>query len=394
MSKRIEDMSDDEIASLSAEQIAELTSTAAEAEENTDPANVDEVEEHVDPSLNAEDTQVTQPKAAAAEEGEDDEVDAAAEAAEATKTEPAKAEPVDATKGKAAPAKAEVDPAATPEVVNFEEQYKAVLAPFKANGREIQVNTVEEARQLMQMGANYNKKMQALKPQLAVLRMLDNAKLGEAELNFLIDVHNKVPDAINKLVKDSGIDPMDISTDKADGYKPGNHKPTDAEVELEAVLTDLDGSVGLEKTINVVTRVWDAKSKGEVARNPELLRIVNNHVESGIYDLVAAEIDRRKTFGQLAGLSDLEAYRQVGEEMNASGKIAAMLNTAPQHAQRTPAAPVVEAPNPKKADDDKRKEQKRGAAPAKAVVAPVVKDPDFNPLSMSDEEFAKFNLKS
>ena len=103
----------------------------------------------------------------------------------------------------------------TPEVETTDPDYKAeyqrLLAPFKANGKDIQVTSVDEALTLMQMGANYNKKMAALKPNLKVLKLLDtHGLLDENELNFLIDLKEKNPKAIMKLVKDSGIDPMEM----------------------------------------------------------------------------------------------------------------------------------------------------------------------------------------
>lgn len=407
MARKLHELSDEEISVLGPDQLNAMMATESEEDgkgEGEDLNNDDDSgNDNPNPVLNADDGKVAEvdPKANT-EAGDDDEnADKGGKAAPANGTETGKGVDAPAGEGKEATAKPaegekvvddKAGAAATPAVINYEAEHKALLAPFKANGRDIQVANVEEARQLMQMGANYNKKMQAMKPHLATLRMLENAKLGEQELSFLIDIHRKDPAAINKLVKDSGIDPLDLTAEKAADYKPKSHKPSDTEVELESVLADLDGSEGLPKTIDIVTTKWDAASKGVVAQNPHLLKIVNGHVESGIYDLIAAEVDRRKTFGQLSGLSDFDAYRQVGDEMNASDKFAHLTGSSPK-GQQTTAAQVITTPDPKKADDDKRKEQKRGAAPAKAVAATVAKNPDFNPLSMSDEEFAKLNIK-
>lgn len=407
MARKLHELSDEEVSALGPDQLAELI--AAEAEDTGAASgegeggdnNNDEV---VNPVLDAEDSAAVNVNAEANDDDEDaGEVDAGkakdtSDSVEAGKSvENKNAEDAAKDDKEVDPkAAAKVDDKAAPKQVDAVEaiaQLDALYAPFKANGREIKVASVEEARQLMQMGANYNKKMQAMKPHLSTLRMLENAKVGEAELSYLIDLHKRDPAAINKLVKESGIDPLDLSAEKAAEYTPGNHKPSDAEVELEEVLTELEGSEGLPKTIEIVTTQWDAKSKGVVAQNPGLLRLINSHVEQGIYELVATEVERRKTFGQLTGLSDFDAYRQVGDEMNASNKFAHLTGSSLKGQQAKPAAPVIEAPNPKKADDDKRKEQKRGAAPAKAVT-PATKNPDFNPLSMPDEEFAKLSLNT
>ena len=47
---------------------------------------------------------------------------------------------------------------------DYESLYKQMMAPFKANGKEFAPSSPDEVIRLAQMGANYTKKMQALKP--------------------------------------------------------------------------------------------------------------------------------------------------------------------------------------------------------------------------------------
>lgn len=292
---------------------------------------------------------------------------------------------------------AKVDDKATDTgAVNYEALYKQITAPFKANGRDIQVESPEEAIRLMQMGANYNKKMAALKPNLALMKMLENNGLLNADkIGFLIDLDKKNPEAISKLVKDSGIDPLDISAEKAGGYTPGKHRVNDVEVELDQVLDELKDAPKLNETLDLVGTQWDAKSKGLVAANPQVLKVINTHMQNGIYDLVANEMTRQQALGQLSGLSDLEAYRQVGDAMASEGKFAHLFKQpdtvkADDKGSQAPAAKTVIEPKPKKADDSKREEQRRAAAPARGTAPSNKVAADFNPLALSDEEFAKF----
>lgn len=277
--------------------------------------------------------------------------------------------------------------------VDYKAAYDKLLAPFKANGRDIRVENVDEAIRLMQMGANYNKKMAALKPNLALLKTLENNGLLNADkINFLIDLEKKNPEAISKLIQDSGINPLDISADKAGAYKPGNHGVHDSEIELDQVLDELKDSPKYNDTLVLVSKDWDAKSKQVIANQPQLLKVINAHMESGIFDLVATEVERSKLFGNLQGLSDLEAYRQVGDAMAKDGKFDHLTKKPGQASpagQQTPVAKVVVPPNPKQADDSKRDAQRRAAAPAKGV-APAAKANDgVNPLALSDEDFLK-----
>ena len=269
--------------------------------------------------------------------------------------------------------------------VNFEAEYKKIMAPFKANGREIQVQSVEDAIALMQMGANYNKKMAALKPNLKLMKLLENnGLLSEEKIGFLIDLEKKNPAAIGKLIKDSGIDPMDLDADKASGYKPQTYTVDDREIELDTVLEDIQDSSAYTRTLEIVSTKWDGASKQIIAKTPQLLKVINAHVESGIYDMIVAEIEREKMFGRLTGLSDIEAYRQVGDAIQARGGF----NHLGAKDEKPADKPVVVEPKPKKVDDEKLREKKRAASSTKPASSAPVKT-DFNPLSMSDEEFSK-----
>lgn len=269
-----------------------------------------------------------------------------------------------------------------------------ITAPFKANGREIKVETPEEAIQLMQMGANYSKKMAALKPNLQLMKMLENAGLlTEEKLSFLIDVASKKPEAISKLVQDSGIDPLDISPEKAGEYQPTSYKPSDKSLVLDEVLDELKGSEHYNRTLSIVADTLDEDSKQIVADNPTVLRNLHQHIADGVFDQVWGEVERQKTFGKLTGLSDLEAYRQVGEQLASSGKLQLMGGTANTQSQATAPAKVVVPPKPKQADDSDRRNKRQAAGPTKAATPSSSKFPaDFNPLNMSDEDIMKMDL--
>jgi hypothetical protein len=280
----------------------------------------------------------------------------------------------------------------TPEdgsTINFESEYKRLLAPFKANGRDIQVGNVDEAITLMQMGANYNKKMAALKPNLKLMKLLENNNLlNEEKIGFLIDLDKKNPAAINKLVKDSGMDPMDLDAEKASAYKQTAYTVDDREIELDTVLDELQGTPSYNRTLEIVSTKWDAASKQVIAGNPQLLKVINDHVSSGIYDRISKTVENERMFGRLIGVSDIEAYRQVGDALHARGEFNAPAKGSSPAAAQQAAEKVVVQPKPKQVDGDKLKDKKRAASSTNAVI-PNSGTQDFNPLSMSDEEFSK-----
>lgn len=270
--------------------------------------------------------------------------------------------------------------------LDYEAEYKKLLAPFKANGREISVKSVDDAVVLMQMGANYNKKMAALKPNLKLMKLLENnGLLSEEKISFLIDVEKKNPDAINKLVQESGLNPMDFDADKVSEYKPKIHSVDDREIDLDTVLDEIQDTPTYNQTLEIVSKKWDGASKQTVANSPQLLKVINDHVANGIYTMITEEVERERVFGRLNGLSDIEAYRQVGDAIQARGGF----NNVGSPAAQTNRTPVVVQPKPNTVDESKLNDKRRAASSTKPGIVTPAANQDFNPLSLSDDEFSK-----
>ena len=347
------------------EVVAEVTSTEAEAD--ADEGGDQPTEAAATADAGGEDKEVKETKAVTEPKALDAKVTDKTEAKVDDKTAPKVETPKEEVK------------------VDFEAEYKKLLAPFKANGKEIAVDNLDDARALMQMGANYNKKMAAMKPSLKILKTLENnGLLDEAKIGFLIDLAKKDPGAINKLVKDSGIDPMDLDADKASAYKQTAYAVDDREIELDTVLDELQSSPTYTRTLDVVSNKWDVASKQIVSQKPELLKLLDDHMARGIYEVISTEVERGRMLGRLNGLSDIEAYRQVGDAINARG---GFNHLAPADVQPKPVEKVVVTPKPK-VDDDKLKDKRRAASSTQPAVSSGIPK-DFNPLDMSDEEFSK-----
>ena len=270
----------------------------------------------------------------------------------------------------------------TPETTEFdyESAYKKVSEPFKANGIDMQVKSPEDIIRLMQMGANYQKKMGKLKPNMKIIKMLENNELlDEAKLNNLIDLSKKDPKAIAKLVKESDVDPLEIDKDAPTDYEPTNYSVTDKEYNLDRVLDDIKDTETFNRTINVLTKEWDTESRSTISDQPEIIGIVNAHMANGIYDEVNALLQQEKALGKLDGIPDVEAYRQVAEYMNKNNMF------------KQPEKPVgkskVSSKTDEKAEADRDKKRK-AAAPVKQATTQKSK-PDDNFLGLSDEDFMK-----
>lgn len=267
------------------------------------------------------------------------------------------------------------------DTVDYQALYEKIMAPFKANGKMIQVHTPEEAITLMQHGANYTKKMHALKPNLKMMRALENnGLLEEDKINNLIDLANKNQDAILKLVKDANLDPMEMDTSAETAYKPQNHSVSDQEMDFHTTLEDVLSMESGSDTISMINTQWDQASKEAIYKEPQIMQVIHDQRANGIYDRIYAEIDRRRTLGTLSTTIPLiQAYKQVGDELHSSGQLVAQ--EAPAN-QSKPKVLETRASNPRKAVSNGDKA--RAASPTRA--APKSSPKPFDPFALSDEE--------
>ncbi|QIG70542.1 tail length tape measure protein [Rhizobium phage RHph_N38] len=266
-----------------------------------------------------------------------------------------------------------------PAPINHEEQYNKIMAPFKANGKEIKLNSPEEAIKLMQMGANYTRKMQELAPKMKLVTMLDNNKLTESDISFFIDLKNKDPEAIKKLIKDSGVDPLDINTAEPSSYQPGNHSVSDEQVTFQSKLDEYSSTEDGKATLIQINNDWDQTSKEALWNQPELIDVFHQQRENGIYDQIATEMERQRTLGLIPrNIPFIEAYKRVGDHMLANN-----LFKGQEAEKPTPVAENRVVATPKDPNADRVK----AAAPAKDT--PAKKQEAINYLAMDDEAFLK-----
>ena len=262
--------------------------------------------------------------------------------------------------------------------VDYETVYKDIFKPFKANGKDITPRTVEDVVQLMQMGANYTKKMQLMAPLKKAAESLSRADIKEDDLNFLIDVHKGDKEAIKKLLTKHNVDPMELDLDSTN-YVPKNNIVSDEDVEYSDILDDIRDS--LPKIQEIMTSTWDTKSKEALLKDPNLMRALHEEIAMGRFDNVQAQLEIEKTFGRYKGKSDVEAYIDLVTKLAAKEQS----NHQPDGTNKpTPKADVPTKPIP-----DKTK-----AAPIRTKATnqgSTLTAKDI--FSMSEDQFAKLSIR-
>ena len=257
-----------------------------------------------------------------------------------------------------------------------ESAYDEIMSEFKANGKMISVSSVDEVRKLMQMGANYQKKMSGMKKDSKFIKMLENNELlDESKLNYLIDLSKHDKGAISQLLKDSQVDPLDVDVSEDSVYKPNTYTINDAQVQLDDVLSSLQETDSYATTIDIIGNKWDKTSAEALAASPNDIVVLNDQVASGIYDKITTVVEKERMLGNLEGVTDFDAYRMVGRAMHEKG----MLNTQSNTQQ-------VVTP-PAKKEDPTTNEKRRAAAPTRSTPPTKKAVVTKNPLAMSNEEF-------
>ena len=166
----------------------------------------------------------------------------------------------------------EEQPAKEDSEFDYKSAYEKLTGTFKANGKEYTIDSPEEALALMQMGANYNMKMAAIKPNLKLIKTLEANEINdEATLNFLIDLHKGNPEAISKLLADREFDALSHDPETAKNYVPGDHSVSDAQLLLNETIESIKHSPTFQETANIVSTVLDAKSQEIISSKPQII---------------------------------------------------------------------------------------------------------------------------
>ena len=262
-----------------------------------------------------------------------------------------------------------------------------LFAPFKASGVDMQVRSVDEAIQLMQMGANYQKKMQTLKPKMRLLQSMERHQFDEEKLNFALDLLSGNQEAIHKLVTDHSFNSDDLYDDdgNAPSYVPTDKLVSQSEMDVRAAFEQIETSPHIGRVQQVLQKDWDMDSANEFVKNPSLIINLEQQMQAGHFDIIQTEMMRQRTmYGQQTQhLNDLQLYCAIGEQLVKQGQLK-MPTTSP--VPPPPSQASVVAPKPKKTTQQPQSDASK--------VAPSVRKQGNaktvqNYLNMSDEDFMK-----
>jgi hypothetical protein len=276
-------------------------------------------------------------------------------------------------------------------LTEINEFYTKLTAPFKADGKEVTIRSADDAIRLMQKGINYSRRMEEIKPLRAQDSMLKAHGINTNEqLSYLIDLHEGKPNAIQKLLKDKKIDPLNINTEEESTYKPSNYSPDPKDtIFQEAIETTLAHPKGSD-LIKDINKDWDDTSKEALRDQPSIFENLLVQRDSGVYDKIKAELDYQRTMGYLTQVPFLQAYHQVGDAMQKAG----VFSKPKTHSDGM--APLKSKPT--LIDTGTRKATNNTKLPAPVIIKTTGKasnnggtnEPDYS--TMSDKDFLKLGV--
>ncbi len=262
-------------------------------------------------------------------------------------------------------------------------------SPIKASGREVKLRNPEHAKNFIEMGIDYNKKMQSMKPHLAALKTLEKqGLLGNDKierLNLLFEVEKGNKDALKRLIAESDIDPLDFADEnvieEGKNYQPENHIMSPRQIELDEALDSIEGTEAQQRTLNVMTNEMDERSRMIISENPSFITNLNNDISSGIYDRVMEGVNYKRDMKMVPNeMSDMELYIETVKEM-------AQYEQSQQPAQQEQVAPGS-APKQEQKKSNRRK--KLGMSGSRSSKSTNKKEYDpMEILGMDDEKFMR-----
>lgn len=249
---------------------------------------------------------------------------------------------------------------------NYKEFYeKVALAKFTANGKEVEgFKDPADLIRAQQMLHGYSDKMKVFKEYKPFLKALEERKITSdtGKFNLAMSLLDGDLEAIKKVLKDKGIDPLELDLDDIK-YTAKNVLPSQAQMLIEETYEQAENIGVGEKFTRVINKDWDVKSLQELVNNNAVRNDLLQHLSDGTYDIVNNEIKRMELLdatGALDNMSSIEKYR------------AAVLRLQQQNVQKpaTQASPKVTVDKIAQAEKAKAEaEFKKKAAQKEAEVA-------------------------
>ena len=279
-----------------------------------------------------------------------------------------------------------VDEDTTDNESELEAEEQPVRRKYRANGKEYEFTEeeiFEKFGNVFGQAMNYTQKMQTIKPWRKTIDAIEQANLTAEDINLAIDVLKGDKDAISSLLKQTGIDALELDVENTN-YQPKDYGRNDTELAIKEVVDEIKNDKEYNITYDVLEKQWDSKSREAFVENPEMIRQLHIDVKSGMYDTIAPIANKLKVYDG-GGKSDLEYYTEAAAQyFEQQERIAESTRRVEEKTDRSNEISRVKSATQKRTATKASSAKRKAAAPTKKV-AGAAKRIDF--LDDSDEAF-------
>lgn len=187
-----------------------------------------------------------------------------------------------------------------PTNVNYEDFYKQCLQTVGKDSDAITPKNLDEVRQLMTQGAQYNSLNKKYEEASKLKSLLDINKIDKGQLDLLIEINNGNTNALAKFLKDKNISPYDINPDDdaVKNYQAPNHDVDTRELRYSETLKNLASTEQGKNCLNTIINEWDDKSFEYLKDEPGLLPHISEQIANGSYKIICDELRREQQLGR------------------------------------------------------------------------------------------------
>jgi hypothetical protein len=272
------------------------------------------------------------------------------------------------------------------------EEFFAQKSNVRANGMDHEFTNKEKLEMFDKMfpqATDYTKKMQAIKPYRKTIDAIEQAGLGQEDVNLMIDVLKGDKDAIADVLKRTGVDALDLDTENTN-YVAKDYGRNDTELAIKDIVDEISIDKEYATTHNVLEKQWDDRSRDAFIEDPSMIKLLHIDVKSGMYDTINPIAQKLKVYDGGAK-SDLDYYKAASQQyfesqaQNGSKARDAEAAEMAREAKETEARKVeeVKARRAKQSATKKASAKRKAAAPTKKSAGTK----QVNYLDDSDEAF-------
>lgn len=210
---------------------------------------------------------------------------------------------------------AEEQPEEDNDEIEVDERPTQEVLKFRANGQEYAFTPEEMKAQFGKVfgqAMDYTKKMQQIKPWRKTIDALEQAKIGQDDLNLMIDVLKGDKDAIASVLKRTGVDALDLDIENSK-YVAKDYGRSDTELAIKDIVEEISSDKEYSVTHNVLDRQWDEQSRMEFVKDPAKIKQLHVDVKSGMFDIINPVAQKMKVYDG-ASKSDLDYYKMAAQQ--------------------------------------------------------------------------------